>query len=344
MTRGCVLVLLALAVLCRPAAAAADPPQCSGGTVSMMPNQPKTLAFPNCDGAGDNPVVTIATPPTDGTVTGNPFVYTPAAGFVGVDHFRYTVKNTATGETSAPATVNLVVDTAPACGDATATTGVGQPLRIAFSAFPCSDADGGTLFIHTNDAAHGTVVSEFGALEVIYTPEPGFEGTDEFTFYGSDSVSLNTATRTMRVTVARPAQPTPAPTPVTPGETPPPPRPLSADTTAPKTTAKAASSSIAKGVSLTLASNEGGMAKLTLSVDKATARKLKLDRKAKGAVTIGTGTSKLVNGSVKCTVKLTAKARKALKRVSKLKARLTVVATDAAGNSTTTTVALLLKR
>jgi len=342
MTRGCVLVLLALGALCRPAAAAADPPQCSGGTVPMTPNQPKTLAFPNCDGAGDNPVVTIATPPTDGTVTGNPFVYTPAAGFVGVDHFRYTVKNTATGETSAPATVNLVVDTAPTCGDGTATTGVGQPLRIAFSAFPCGDADGGTLFIHTNDGAHGTVVSDFGGLEVVYTPEPGFEGTDEFTFYGSDSASLNTATRTMRVTVARPAQPTPTAAPSPPGETPPPPRP--ADTTAPKTTAKAASASIAKGVSLTLASNEAGMAKLTLSVDKATARKLKLDRKAKGPVTIGTGTSKLVNGSVKLTVKLTAKARKALKRVRKLKARLTVVATDAAGNSTTTTLALVLKR
>jgi hypothetical protein len=344
MTRGCVLVLLALGALCRPAAAAADPPQCFGGTVAMTPNQPKTLAFPNCDGAGEAPVVTIATPPTGGTVTGNPFVYTPAPGFVGVDHFLYTVKNTTTGETSAQATVNLVVDTPPACGDATATTGVGQPLRIAFSAFPCSDSDGETLFIHTSDGAHGTVVSDFAALEVTYTPEPGFEGTDEFTFYGSDSVSLNTGTHTLRVTVSRPAQPTPTPTPtpITPGETPPPPRP--ADTTAPKTTAKIVSASIAKGVSLTLAGNEAGMAKLRLSVDKATARKLKLDRKAKGAVTIGTGAPKLVNGSVKVIVKLTAKARRALKRVRKLRARLTVVATDAAGNSTTTTVALVLKR
>lgn len=345
MTRRSVLVLLVFGALCRPAAAAADPPQCSGGTVAMTPNQPKTLAFPNCDGAGDNPVVTITTPPTLGTVTGNPFVYTPAPGFKGVDHFLYSVKNTATGETSAQATVNLLVDTAPTCGDGTATTGVGQPLRIAFSVFPCSDADGGTMFIHTNDGAHGTVVSDFAALEVIYTPEPGFEGTDEFPFYGSGSAGLNTGTRTMRVTVAPPVQPTPtpAPTPIASGPSTSAPSPPAADTTAPKTTAKASAASIAKGVSLTLASNEAGTAKLTLSVDKATARKLKLDRKAKGAVIIGTGAPKLVKGSVKFTVKLTAKARKVLKRVRKLKAKLTVVATDPAGNSTTTTLAVLLK-
>jgi hypothetical protein len=240
--------------------------------------------------------------------------------------------------------VNLLVDSTT-CGDGTATTGVGQPLRIAFSVFPCSDADGGTMFIHTNDGAHGTVVSDFAALEVIYTPEPGFEGTDEFPFYGSDDAGLNTGTRTMRVTVAPPVQPTPtpAPTPIASGPSTSAPSPPAADTTAPKTTAKASAASIAKGVSLTLASNEAGTAKLTLSVDKATARKLKLDRKAKGAVIIGTGTPKLVNGSVKFTVKLTAKARNRLKRVRKLNALLTVVATDAAGNSTTTTLTIVLK-
>jgi hypothetical protein len=347
MTRRCFTVLLvlgALASLTAPAAARANPPQCSGGTVATTPGQPKTLDFPNCDGAGDNPVVTVVSPPIGGTVTGNPFVYTPFPGFVGVDSFRYTVKNTTTGETSAEATVNLVVNTPPTCGDGTATTVPGQPLRIAFSAFPCSDADGSrNLFIHTSDGAHGTVVSDFAAREVTYTPEPGFEGNDEFSFYASDSIT-QTGTHTMRVTVGQGTQPTPTPTPtpITSDRTPPPPAPV--DTTAPKTTAKAVSASIAKGVSLTLASNEAGTAKLTLSVDKATARKLKLDRKAKGAVNIGSATAKLVNGSIKITVKLTAKARKALKRVRNLKAKLTVVATDAAGNSATTTLAVVAKK
>ncbi len=335
------LLVVAALALTAPAAARADPPQCSGGTAVVAPGQPKTLDFPSCDGAGDNPVVTVVSPPIGGTVTGNPFVYTPAPGFVGVDQFRYTVKNTTTGETSAETTVNLVVNTPPACGDGTATTAAGQPLRIAFSAFPCSDADGsGNLFIHVSDGAHGTVVSDFGAREVVYTPDPGFEGTDEFSFYAADSIT-QTATRTMRVTVGQTAPPTATPTPVTSDRTPPP--PASADTTAPKTTAKAVSASIAKGVTLTLASNEAGTAKLTLSVDKATARKLKLDRKAKGAVNIGSGTANLVNGPTKITVKFTAKARRALKRVRNLKAKLTVVATDAAGNSATTTLTVVAK-
>jgi len=341
MTVRCLIVLLLLGALCRPAAAAAAPPQCFGGTVAMAPNQPRTLDFPSCDGAGDNPVVTVVSPPTIGTVTGNPFVYTPPLAFVGVDSFRYTVKNTTTGETSAEATVNLVVNTAPACGDGTAATSAGRPLRIAFSAFPCADADGGGVQIHAEDGAHGTAVSDLGGREVLYTPEPGFEGVDEFRFYAADSIA-HSATRTMRVTVGQGGQPAPTPTPSPSVTTPPPPAP--GDTTAPKATARAVSASILKGVSLTLAGNEAGTVKLTLSVDKATARKLKLDRKAKGAVTVGTGTARLVDGSVKVTVKLSAKARKALKRVRKVKARLTVVATDAAGNSATTTLAVTLKR
>jgi hypothetical protein len=332
---------IAALALTAPAAARADPPQCSGGTVAMTP-APKTLAFPSCTGAGENPAVSITQAPIGGTLTGNPFVYTPAAGFNGVDHFRYTVKNTTTGETSEEATVNLVVNTPPTCADGTATTTPGRPLRIAFSAFPCADADGaGNLFIHADDGAHGTVVSDIAAREVTYTPEPGFEGVDEFTFSASDPIT-QTGTRTMRVTVGQPAQPapTPAPTPAPISSAPP---TVPADTAAPKTTAKTASASIAKGVAVTLASNEAGTAKLTLSVDKATARRLKLDRKAKGPVTIGTGTAKLVNGSAALTVKLTAKARKALKRVRRLKAKLTIVAADAAGNSTTTTLAVVLK-
>ncbi len=301
---------------------------------------PRVSELRRCRG---NPVVSVVTAPTGGAVTGDPFVYTPAPGFVGVDHFRYTVTNTTTGEASAEATVNLVVDRPPTCADGAAVTTVGEPVRITFSAFPCADPDGLSLLIHTGDAAHGTVVADLGGREVTYTPDPGFAGTDQFDFSASDNVSLSSPIRTMRVTVTPAATPTPAPaaTPA-PTSTPPPPAPVA--TTAPRTTPRSVSASIAKGVSLRLASDEAGTAKLTLSVDKATARRTKLDRKAKGRVKIGTRTAKLANGSVKVKVKLTAKARKALKAVRRLKAKLTVVATDAAGNSRTTTRTVVLKK
>ena len=142
---------------------------------------------------------------------------------------------------------------------------------------------------------------------------------------------------------AAPTQAAPVFVPATPAPIAPPPAPP-VDRTAPNVAVKAGGKpSLAKGVPLVLTSNEAGTAKLTLTVDKATARKLKLDRKAEGAVIIGSAAPKLVKGSVKFTVKLNAKARKALKRVHRLKAKLTIVATDASGNSSTTTLALFLK-
>ena len=54
-------------------------------------------------------------------------------------------------------------------------------------------------------------------------------------------------------------------------------------------------------------------------MDKATARKLKLDPKAKKAVVVGTLTRALAAGKNAVTVKLTAKARKALKKAKSVK-------------------------
>src|SRR5262245_15985695 len=90
------LVPLALA----PAPASADPPVCAGGTVVTPTNGPTQLNYPSCTGAGPNPTVTIVRAPL-GTLTGTTnFVYTPPAGFRGLDFFRYTVTNNDTHETS----------------------------------------------------------------------------------------------------------------------------------------------------------------------------------------------------------------------------------------------------
>ena len=67
-------------------------------------------------------------------------------------------------------------------------------------------------------------------------------------------------------------------------------------------------------MTVTLTSNEPATATLTLTVDRATARKFKLDKKAKGPVTIGAGTATLGAGAKNATVKLSAKARKSLKK------------------------------
>ena len=83
---------------------------------------------------------------------------------------------------------------------------------------------------------------------------------------------------------------------------------------------------------------------MTLKVDRATARKLRLKLTAKGPVKVGSLQTTLVPGRSTVAVKLTAKARKAITKVLKVKLLVTVLITDAAGNSATRTMTVTLKR
>jgi hypothetical protein len=91
-------------------------------------------------------------------------------------------------------------------------------------------------------------------------------------------------------------------------------------------------------VSIVVTTSENAAATLTLTVDKATARKLKLSR------TVGTLKAALTKGQSTLAVKLSTKARKALKKLKRVKLTLTAVVTDAAGNKTTKTLAVTLKQ
>lgn len=321
--------LVSLLAAFSPAHAPA-PPQCQPRTYTTRPGTPVQLDI-NCVGAGNDPTVAIVTAPIGGTLPTLPGTYTPAPGFNGVDQVRYTV--TANGETSELTSINLVVNSLPTCSDGTATTTVNTPLKLSF---PCTDPDRTTVLIRVKSGPqHGTVDPTVGT-QITYTPEAGFVGTDELQFEGMDGAFV-TAERKLTITVTAAATPTPTAT-ATPDPTATPvatvaPTPVPTvqpptDTTAPAITVKAGKASVAKGVMFTLRSDEAGTAKLTLAAGKHTATK----------------TAKLVNGTTKVTVKLSAKARKALKGRKSVKATLTVVATDAAGNKATKKLKLALKR
>ena len=99
-----------------------------------------------------------------------------------------------------------------------------------------------------------------------------------------------------------------------------------------------------KGIKLTSTSDEAGTLVVTIKVNKKTARKLNIKRKAKRAVTVGTLTQVIAAGDSTVTVKLTKKARNAFKRARKVKLLITVKLTDAAGNTTTRSMTVTLKR
>jgi hypothetical protein len=328
-----VVVAAALAVAAAaPSSASAAPPTCLPATVVTKPGVP-VLVNPSCVDVGAAPTITVVKAPTGGTIGVLPGLYTPMPGFRGTDSLQYTVTNNETHETSLWTAVNFVVDSLPGCSDATATTHVGQPLHLIAADFLCHDPDGDPLLIRAEDGAHGVVDPDAG-LEVTYTPDPGYVGTDTFAFVASDGAfASGQRTMTITITPAPEATPTPTPTPsASPSPAPPAtdtpavpaPRP---DTTKPTVTVKAGRASIAKGVALTLTSSEAGTAKLTLTTGKKTTSK----------------STKLAGGTTKLTLRLSAKARKALKRKRSVKATLTVVASDAAGNTVTKKLSLTLR-
>ena len=149
--------------------------------------------------------------PPHGSVNGEATVYTPDTDFVGTDTFTYTLHEPQTG-TSNQATVTITVTPTPT-----------QDLTpvAADDAFTVPQDSGQTkLNVFANDTniaagaldapskpAHGTVSIQNGDhAGYLYTPDPGFHGTDTFTYsftshaYPDYPEQSNTATVTIQVT------------------------------------------------------------------------------------------------------------------------------------------------
>jgi len=109
-------------------------------------------------------------------------------------------------------------DARPLCPDSTATTSVNTPVTITVT---CTDT--GPAYEQTevrefkkSDPANGTVTQEFAGDPFVYTPKPGFTGTDSFTISSFDELGFGGDDGTVTITVS----PTPPPPP------PPPPPPI----------------------------------------------------------------------------------------------------------------------
>jgi putative cell wall-binding protein len=138
----------------------------------------------------------IATPPSDGTLSGTApnVTYTPDAGFEGDDEFTFTVSDGIA--TSAPASVSVTVfPDPPVAQDVTATTDQDAPVLVTLDA----DSPGGhPLTYHYDQPDDGTVTG--AGPGVTYTPDPGFHGTDTFDYHVDDGFNdSNTATVTVTV-------------------------------------------------------------------------------------------------------------------------------------------------
>lgn len=142
------------------------------------------------------------TGPSDGVLVllpGGRFGYRPDAGFVGTDTFTYRVcDNQDPVQCSAPATVTLIVH--PLAVDDETTTLVDTPVTIDVLANDPPGAVLSTTLVDLPD--HGLVAVDPATGTVLYTPGPGYLGTDSFTYQAcspDDPADCATAVVTVHV-------------------------------------------------------------------------------------------------------------------------------------------------
>lgn len=155
--------------------------------------------------------LTILSQPANGVVSisGNNFIYTPRSGFNGTNTFTYSVATTGGTSNTAVVTITVLTLFAPlTANNDFATTSQNQPVQIFVLANDGTSGGGNNLSIALQ-AANGTVTVSGTAgtsgAYFIYTPNPGFVGTDIFRYsfftVGAYGISQSSTTATVSVTV-----------------------------------------------------------------------------------------------------------------------------------------------
>ena len=149
--------------------------------------------------AGSGLHVTGHSTPLHGTVVVNPdgtYVYTPAAGFSGVDTFTYDVTD-ASGHVS---TATVTIGVMPVAEPDSASAVAGSPLVGA--SLLANDIGSGltaSTTITSVNPAHGTLVLNPDGT-FVYTPTPGYSGLDSFNYTVTDaSGQMSSATVTLSI-------------------------------------------------------------------------------------------------------------------------------------------------
>lgn len=157
------------------------------------------------EGALDSSSVELQSDPLNGTATVNSdgtVTYTPDAGFVGPDGFRYTMRDRA-GNESNEASVSVHVNAPPAAANDAASTLQNQPVTIDVLANDVDDdgtLDPSTVTVWNSPASGGAIAEADG--RITFTPAPDFSGPISFTYRVSDDdgAASNEATVTVTVT------------------------------------------------------------------------------------------------------------------------------------------------
>lgn len=176
-------------------------------TVTTISGTPVRIAVLDNDSDPNGDTLSVAgfSTSSNGTVLqeGNVLVYTPRTGFVGTDTFTYTAIDPAGNRNNATVSITVTAATPnlPVANVDQVETLQNAPVTITVLGND-TDPNGDTLSLTAvGSAAHGTVTRSGNT--VIYTPNAGFTGEDQFTYTVSDG-NGNNATANVFVKINAP--------------------------------------------------------------------------------------------------------------------------------------------
>lgn len=309
-------------------------PSCLEGALAVGSGKSIVMSPPICSDPEGDPLTTeIATPPRHGVITeaNGLRTFTAHEGYVGWDEF--TVQASDGRLKSAPATVKVQIteslDTTPECDDKAVSVPADGSVVIELLCYD-RDLDSPALeILRAPPPEAGTLVpiDEWWHRPARFTPARDFRGTTQFT-YGAFDGRNHSAPATVTITVTEPQSP---------GVT----TATAVSVAMEPVRAQRLGRVTSRGLALRVDLEAAATLKVTLVAPHATARRLRLGRRA---VVIGTLTRSLKAGRTTVTVRPRAKARRALRRVRSARLRVAIVATDAAGNRRSRAATVTLRR
>ncbi len=162
-----------------------DPPVAEGQAITTSENTPVAITLEGSDIDGDDLSYIISAAPLQGELTGTlpNLTYTPFDYYSGNDVFSFYVNDGISNSNSAEVTILILdINYLPIVYNQTVSTNENSPLAILLTGM---DPDGDVLsFFTITPPEHGILTGI--APNLVYTPDPGYTGSDLFTFGASD--------------------------------------------------------------------------------------------------------------------------------------------------------------
>jgi S-layer homology domain. len=137
--------------------------------------------------SADDLVYAVVSGPSRGSLsgTGRNLTYMPDPDYNGTDSFAFTVTDSV--YTSDPGTITITiraVNDRPQAEDLSLTTPYNRAVTVTLDGSDAETPAGQLVFDIVQGPAHGTLSGT--GRELVYTPNPGFHGTDQFTYTVTD--------------------------------------------------------------------------------------------------------------------------------------------------------------